>query len=93
MIANRSRKAQAPEFLKPTGKWKNRQEMIDDFQQSRDRANRVYRQGRRLNAPSLCSAPCDGGARRVSVGSAESAHSERHTAQIREVKAEAGFPK
>ena len=38
MIPNRDRKAQAPEFLKPSGKRKSRQEMIDQFQQSRDRA-------------------------------------------------------
>ena len=93
MIPDRDRKAQAPEFLKPSGKRKSRQEMIDHFQQSRDRAIAYIDKGdasmRHHFAPHPAMEVLDAYQWVLLI----SAHSERHTAQIREVKAEAGFPK
>ena len=86
MIPDRDRKAQAPEFLKPTGKWKSRQEMIDHFQQSRDRAIAYIDKGdasmRYHFAPHPAMEVLDAYQWVLLI----SAHSERHTAQIREVR-------
>ena len=37
MITDRSKPAQAPEMLKPSGKWTTKQALIDEFRSRRDR--------------------------------------------------------
>jgi uncharacterized damage-inducible protein DinB len=91
-VADRSKKAKAPEQLQPQSKFKTAQEAVAHFQKSRG-ANIEYiattqddLRGHLSNGP---------------VGAMDSyqwfltmsAHTERHTKQILEVKADAKYPK
>jgi uncharacterized damage-inducible protein DinB len=92
VITDRSGKAQAPEFLKPTGKWKTRDELIAAFKTSRDR-NIQYIDTTTDNlrghaAPHPAMGPLDAYQWVLLLA----AHSERHTAQIREVMTDSGYP-
>jgi hypothetical protein len=92
LIANRSRKGQAPEFLKPAGKWKSRNELIEHFKQSRDRTiayiEKTDASLRDHFAPHPAMEVLDAYQWILLI----SAHSERHTRQIREVEADPNFP-
>lgn len=92
-IADRSRKFQASEALQPTGKWKTRQELIDHFQASRDNTialiDKTDESLRDHFAPHPALEVLDA----YQWVLMTSAHAERHTAQIREVKADPNFPK
>lgn len=93
MVPDRSQKRQAPEFLKPTGKWKTRDELIAHFKESRDRTiayvEKADESVRQHFAPHPMMETLDAYQWILLI----SAHSERHTAQIREVKADPNFPK
>jgi DinB superfamily len=93
MIPNRSVKVQAPEFLMPKRRWPDRETLIVHFKQSRDR-NIEYLQttqddlrGHFLEHPMLKT--LDAYQMMLFV----SAHCERHTKQIDEVKSDPGYPK
>jgi hypothetical protein len=91
-VKSRDRKAQAPESLQPQRKWANREELTAAFKLSRDRSLDYVRttdhelRGRYAQHP---------------IGNLDayqwilllSGHTERHTAQILEVKANPKFPK
>lgn len=89
---DRTKKAQAPEFLKPSHRWPNREALIAHFKESRDR-NIAYLQTTQDDLRSHF--------RQSTLGLLDayqwmlliSAHSERHTAQLNEVKADSNFPK
>jgi DinB superfamily len=92
-VVDRSVKAQAPEFLKPTGRFKTQQELVSEFEKRRT-ANISYIQNTQdalhdhvFDHP--VAGPLDAYEWMLLV----SAHSERHTAQINEVKADPKFPK
>src|SRR5262245_63236982 len=91
-IPDRSRKAKAPEPLVPTGRWST-PEALDHFQQSR--ANTIqYLQSTpdlrgHATAENPFQQPMDGYQWLLFIA----AHSERHTKQILEVKADPNFPK
>lgn len=92
-VLDRSHKIQAPEPLKPNHKFATPQEAVEHFQKSRD-ANIDYVEKtqddlRSHFAPGPTGAPMDGYRWILLL----SAHTERHTNQIKEVKADAGFPK
>ena len=36
-VRDRSKKATAPEFLRPTGRWASKEALVEDYQKSRDR--------------------------------------------------------
>lgn len=92
-VVDRSKKAQAPEFLKPTGRWKDREELTQEYEKRRA-ANIAYI-GSTQDAlhdhvmPHPAAGPLDAYQWLLLI----SAHSERHTAQINEVKADPNFPK
>ena len=91
-ITDRSGKAQAPEFLRPSNKWADRASLTTDFNAARDKTIEYVKstpEDLRAHAvahPAL--GPIDGLQWIILV----SAHSARHTAQIEEVKAAPGYP-
>jgi len=93
VVPDRSVKAKAPEFLQPKRRWPDRETLIAHFKQSRDR-NIAYIQTTEddlrshfMDHPLLKT--IDG----YQVMLLLSAHCERHTAQIDEVKADPHYPK
>jgi hypothetical protein len=93
VIPDRSNKAQAPEPLRPSGKWATPQEALKAFFASRKKTLEYVRKtqddlrAHKANAPFGRS--LDGYHWLLLV----SAHTERHTAQALEVKADPNFPK
>jgi len=91
MIPDRSHKAQAPPPLVPTGRW-TPQETLDHFLKSRAATIEFMKTTPDLRAhvaDSPLGMPLDGYEWLLFIG----AHSERHTKQILEVKADPNFPK
>lgn len=92
-VVDRSVKAQAPEFLKPSGRWKSEPELVQEYEKRRG-ANIAYIKTTNDPLhdhvlPHPAAGPLDGYEWLLLI----SAHSERHTAQIEEVKADPNFPK
>ena len=93
ILTDRSVKAKAPEILQPKRRWPDREALIAHFRQSRDR-NIAYIQttgddlrGHTVEHPAFKTIDA------YQVMLLLSAHCERHTAQIDEVKADPGFPR
>jgi hypothetical protein len=80
-VPDRSHKAQAPEFLKPTNRWATREELTKAFEASRHLRDHF--------GPHPAMGTLDAYQWILLI----SAHSERHTKQIEEVKADPNFPK
>lgn len=92
MVVDRSKKFQAPEPLKPSKKYATPAEALAVFRAERQKTIEFVKNGGdfRLHAAANPAAgPLDGYGWVVFL----SAHSERHTLQIDEVKADAGYPK
>jgi len=93
MIPDRSHKAQAPEFLKPTSRWATQAELTKAFEDSRKATMDYVRTSnddlRDHFGPHPVFGPLDAYQWILLI----SAHSERHTKQIEEVKADPNFPK
>ena len=90
-IADRTQKAQAPEPVRPTGRW-SPQEALDRFLKIRERTVEFLDSTPGLRdhvVDSPLGQPMDAYQWLLFI----SAHSERHTKQIQEVKADPGFPK
>jgi hypothetical protein len=92
-VPDRSRKAQAPEFLKPTNRWATREETVKAFEDGRkatmDYVRTTNDDLRDHFGPNPNLGPLDAYQWILLI----SAHSERHTKQIEEVKADPNFPK
>jgi len=92
-VVDRSRKAQAPEVLRPTHRWPNQQALVDHFKESRDHTISYVEttqdalRDHFFDHPAF--GPLDGYQWIVLI----TTHSHRHTLQIEEVKANANFPK
>jgi len=93
MVPDRSHKAQAPEFLKPTNRWATREELVKSFEESRKGTMEYVKTTnddlRDHISPHPMLGPLDAYQWILLI----SAHSERHTKQIEEVKADPNFPK
>lgn len=93
MIRDRSQKANAPEFLKPSGKWPTKEALTEHFKRSRDRniefVTTTQEDLRRYATPHPVRKQMDAYQWMLLIA----AHAERHTAQIEEVKAHPEFPK
>jgi DinB superfamily len=93
LVPDRSHKAQAPEFLKPTNRWATREDLIKSFEDSRkatmDYVRTTNDDLRDHFGPHPLLGPMDAYQWILLI----SAHSERHTKQIEEVKADPNFPK
>jgi hypothetical protein len=91
-IPDRSNKAQAPEPLKPTNRFGSPEASLKHFQESRARTIDFLKGAKGLREHAVESPfgkQLDGYEWVLFVA----AHSERHTKQINEVKADSGFPK
>lgn len=91
MVPDRSHKAQAPPPLVPTSRWTSA-EALDHFLKTREKTIALMQSGKDLRAhvtESPFGSPWDAYQWMLFVA----AHSERHTKQILEVKADPNFPK
>lgn len=92
-VPDRSHKAQAPEYLKPTNRWATEAELIKAFEDSRkatmDYVRTTNDDLRDHFGPHPVFGPLDAYQWILLI----STHSERHTKQIDEVKADPNFPK
>ncbi len=92
-VPDRSRKAQAPEFLKPTNRWATREELTKAFEDSRKATMDYVRTTNDDLRDHFGPHPLLGSLDAYQWILLISAHSERHTKQIEEVKADPNFPK
>lgn len=92
-ITNRNTKAQAPEQLKPVNKWATQAELVKAFNASRDNTTSYVKTTQDDLRSHFAEHPVfkdlDGYQWLLLL----SGHSERHTLQILEVKADPNFPK
>jgi hypothetical protein len=93
MVSDRSHKVQAPEFLKPTNRWASREELIKSFEDSRKATMDYVRTTNDDLREHFGPHPMLGTMDAYQWILLISAHSERHTKQIEEVKADPNFPK
>lgn len=93
MIPDRTTKAQAPEILKPVGRWADRDSLTKEFKKNRETAIEFVKTTneplRDHFGPNPVFTELDAWQWILFMA----AHSERHTAQILEVKADPNFPK
>ena len=92
-VPDRSHKAQAPEFLKPSGKWANRDEVTKAFEDARKATMDYVKTTQDDLRDHFGPHPLLGTMDAYQWILLISAHSERHTKQIEEVKADPNFPK
>ncbi|MGA8540262.1 MAG: DinB family protein, partial [Terriglobales bacterium] len=92
-VPDRSHKAQAPEFLKPTNRWATREELTMAFEDSRKATMDYVRTTNDDLRDHFAPHPVFGTLDAYQWILLISAHSERHTKQIEEVKADPNFPK
>ncbi len=93
MVPDRTHKAQAPEFLRPTGRWANREEVTHAFEEARKATMDYVRTTQDDLRDHFGPHPVFGLLDSYQWILFISAHSERHTKQIEEVKADPNFPK
>jgi len=92
-MPDRSHKAQAPEFLRPTGRWPTEADLTKAFEESRKVTMDYVRTTNDDLRDRFFDHPVFGTMDGYQWLLLLSAHSERHTAQIEEVKADPNFPK
>jgi DinB superfamily len=92
-VPDRSHKAQAPEFLKPTGRWPSEADLVKAFEQARAANIDYIRTTNDDLRDHFYDHPVFGTLDDYQWLLLISAHSARHTEQIEEVKADPNFPK
>jgi uncharacterized damage-inducible protein DinB len=92
-IPDRTHKAQAPEFLRPTGRWATEADLTKAFEASRKATMDYIRTTSDDLRDHFFDHPVLGTLDGYQWLLLISAHSARHTAQIEEVKADPNFPK
>lgn len=92
-MPDRSHKAQAPEILKPTGRWASEAELTKAFEDARKTNMDYIRTTNDDLRDHFFDHPVFGTLDGYQWLLLLSAHSGRHTAQIEEVKADPNFPK
>jgi hypothetical protein len=92
-IPDRSRKAKAPEVLKPTGKFATREELVKHFTETRAKEIAFLEQTKEDLRNHIAENPALGMMDVYQWVIFNGAHSKRHTAQIEEVKTDANYPK
>lgn len=93
IIADRSRKVQAPEMLMPAHRWPDRRVLIEHFKNSRARTIRYVQTTRDELRLHFAPHPAAGTLDAYQWLLLLSAHTERHIAQMREVMEHPGFPR
>lgn len=93
MVPDRTRKAQAPEQIRPTGKFATREALVTEFKSRRDRTIEFVKttkaEVRNHTAPHPVLGPIDVYEWLLFIA----AHSDRHIQQMREVMTDANYPK
>lgn len=92
-VPDRSHKVQAPEILRPTGRWATEADLTKAFEESRKTTMDYVRTTDDDLRDHFFDHPLLGAMDGYQWLLLISAHSARHTAQIEEVKADANFPK
>jgi uncharacterized damage-inducible protein DinB len=92
-VPDRSHKAQAPEFLRPTGRWATEADLTKAFEESRKVTMDYVRTTSDDLRDHFFDHPMFGTMDGYQWLLLLSSHSARHTAQIEEVKADPNFPK
>jgi len=92
-VVNRTQKFQAPEVLRPTHRFATPQEMVDQFKQSREHTIAYVRDTQDDLRAHFFDHPVLKTMDAYQWILLISAHSQRHTAQLKEVKANPNFPK
>jgi hypothetical protein len=92
-IPDRSRKAQAPEPLKPTGKFATRAELVNHFKEVRAKEIAFLETTKEDLRSHIADNPALDAMDAYQWVIFNGAHSKRHTAQIEEVKAAPDYPK
>ena len=92
-VPDRSHKAQAPEFLKPTGRWTTEADLVKAFEQARAANIDYIRTTNDDLRDHFFDHPVFGTLDGYQWLLLISAHSARHTEQIEEVKTDPNFPK
>jgi len=92
-MPDRSHKAQAPEFLRPTGRWPTEADVAEAFEESRKATMDYVRTTNDDLRDHFFDHPVFGTMDGYQWLLLLSGHSARHTAQIEEVKADPNFPK
>jgi hypothetical protein len=92
-MPDRSHKAQAPEILKPTGRWSNEAELVKAFEAARSSNIEYIRTTNDDLRDHFFDHPAFGTLDGYQWLLLLSGHTARHTAQIEEVKADPNFPK
>jgi uncharacterized damage-inducible protein DinB len=92
-MPDRSHKAQAPEILRPTGRWATEGDLVKAFNESRAANMEYIRTTNDDLRDHFFDHPVFGSLDGYQWLLLLSAHSARHTAQIEEVKADPNFPK
>jgi hypothetical protein len=92
-MPDRSHKAQAPEILRPTGRWATEADLTKAFEDSRKTTMDYIRTSNDDLRDHFFDHPVFGPLDGYQWLLLISAHSARHTAQIEEVKADPNFPK
>jgi hypothetical protein len=92
-IPDRSRKAKAPEPLKPAGKFATREELVKHFNEVRAQEIAFLEQTKQDLRSHIADNPALDAMDAYQWLIFNGAHSKRHTAQIEEVKADSKYPK
>jgi len=92
-VPDRSVKAKAPEFLQPTGRFATRDDLVKAFEQARANTMNYVRTTNDDLRDRFFDHPVLGTMDAYQWILLISAHSQRHTEQIEEVKADPNFPK
>jgi uncharacterized damage-inducible protein DinB len=92
-MPDRSHKAQAPEILRPTGRWATEADLTKAFEESRKATMDYVRTTNDDLRDHFFDHPAFGTLDGYQWLLVLSSHSQRHTAQIEEVKADPNFPK
>jgi len=93
VITDRSKKATAPEMLKPVNKWATREALTKDFNTARDRTIEWIKTTKEDLRAHAAPHPAFGSLDVHQWVLLVAGHSARHTAQIEEVKTQNGYPK
>ncbi|MCL6506007.1 MAG: DinB family protein [Bryobacteraceae bacterium] len=92
-LKDRSQRTQAPEFLRPSGRWPSRESLIEHFKQSRDRTIAFVESTQADLRAHVAPHPVREHMDAYQWLLLLAAHAERHTAQIEEIKADPKFPR
>lgn len=92
-VPDRSHKAQAPEMLRPTGRWATEADLVKNFEASRDATMNYVRTTNDDLRDHFFDHPAFGTLDGYQWLLLIATHSTRHTEQIEEVKADPNFPK